>query len=67
MSEDKMVTDKDIDELREENYRLNRLMTRLKVSSAHNDVGRYELALHEVGRLQGFEEGVQYAQRITNG
>ena len=65
MSE-KMVEDKTKDELKEANYRLNRLMKMLKVSDAYNEEGRYENSCLEVGRLQGIEEGLQYIRSITN-
>lgn len=65
MASEKMVGDKNKDELQEANYRLNRLMKKLGVSDAFDDEGRYENACLEVGRLQGIEIGLQYIQNIT--
>lgn len=54
------------DELKLTTYQLNRLMTKLGKSGSSRE-GSYEDACHEVGRLQGIEQGLHYAERITRG
>jgi len=61
---DKMVVDKTKEELQEANYRLNRLFTKLNVSTSGDDDWRYEDACREVGRLQGIEQGLQYIRSL---
>jgi len=63
---EKMVIEKNKEELQGANYRLNRLMKKLGVSDAYDEEGQYENACLEVGRLQGIEEGLQYIRSITN-
>ena len=57
MANQKLYAIKEVKVLQANSYRYHRMMTKLGRAGSHDDMD-YENACREIGRLQGFEQGV---------
>lgn len=61
MANKRLYVIKEVKELEEKSYRYHRMMTKLSVFRESDDALRFENACLEIGRLQGFEQGIKQA------
>ncbi len=61
----KTINVKEYKELKENGYRCRRMMGRLKRVGVYDSETEFEVACVEIGRLQGFEQGVDAAVELN--